>query len=194
MSRLLIATNNQGKVREIKAILGDFYDEIVSLKEAGIALEVEEDGDTFDANAIKKASEASAVAQCDALADDSGLCVDALDGAPGVYSARFSGENANDQNNNEKLLKSLEGVTDRTARFVSVVALVSNGHTTTARGEVQGVIAHEPSGNSGFGYDPLFLVPELGQTFAEIPAEIKNSMSHRGRALAALRDKLSQNL
>ncbi len=193
MSRLLIATNNAGKVKEIKAILGRFYDEIVSLKDAGIALEVEEDGDTFEANAIKKAREAAAVAHCDALADDSGLCVDALGGAPGVYSARYAGDDATDEKNNEKLLKNLEGVADRAARFVSVVALVSNSIITTARGEVQGLIAHQPSGNGGFGYDPLFLVPELGQTFAQIPPEIKNSLSHRARALAALQEKLSHN-
>lgn len=194
MSRLLIATNNAGKVREIKAILSGFYDEIVSLKDAGISLEVEEDGDTFEANAIKKAREAAIAAGCDALADDSGLCVNALDGAPGVYSARYAGEHATDEMNNEKLLESLQGVSDRAARFVSVVALVSGSHVTTARGEVHGVIAHQPSGNGGFGYDPLFFVPELGQTFAQIPQETKNSISHRARALAALRDKLSDNV
>ncbi len=192
MGRLLIATNNQGKVKEIKAILGNFYDEIVSLKDAGIDLEVVEDGDSFEANAVKKAREAAQVAGCDALADDSGLCVDALDGAPGVYSARYAGENATDEDNNEKLLKKLEGVTARGARFVSVVALVSGDNVTTACGEVCGVISHEPSGNGGFGYDPLFFVQKLGQTFAEIPLEIKNSLSHRARALEALKQKLGK--
>jgi len=192
MSRLLIATNNQGKVKEIKAILGGFYDEIVSLKDAGIHLEVVEDGDSFEANAVKKAREAAKVSGCDALADDSGLCVDALDGAPGIYSARYAGEDATDEKNNEKLLASLKGVPDRTARFVSVVALVSGDIVTTARGEVRGVIAHKPSGNGGFGYDTLFFVPKLGQTFAEIPPEIKNSLSHRGRALEALKQKLGK--
>lgn len=192
MSRLLIATNNQGKVKEIKAILGSFYDEIVSLKDAGIALEVVEDGDSFEANAIKKAREAAKVAGCDALADDSGLCVDALDGAPGIYSARYAGEDANDQANNKKLLADLNGAADRSARFVSVVALVSGDKVTTASGQVCGVITHKPSGNGGFGYDPLFFVPELGQTFAEIPPEIKNSLSHRARSLAALKDKLGK--
>jgi XTP/dITP diphosphohydrolase len=192
MSRLLIATNNQGKVKEIKAILGGFYDEIVSLKDAGIHLEVVEDGDSFEANAVKKAREAAKVAGCDALADDSGLCVDALDGAPGIYSARYAGEDATDEKNNEKLLTSLKGVPDRTARFVSVVALVSGDNVTTACGEVRGVIAHKPSGNGGFGYDPLFFVPRLGQTFAEIPSEIKNSFSHRARALEALKQKLGK--
>ena len=192
MRRLLIATNNQGKVREIKAILGGFYDDIVSLKDAGISLDVVEDGDSFEANAIKKAREAAEVAGCDALADDSGLCVDALNGAPGIYSARYAGEDATDEQNNEKLLKNLEGIQNRGARFVSVVALISGDKVTAARGEVCGVIAKAPSGNGGFGYDPLFYVPELGQTFAEIPAEIKNSLSHRARALSALQKKLSE--
>ncbi len=191
MSRLLIATNNQGKVKEIKAILGGFYDEIVSLKDAGISLEVVEDGDSFEANAIKKAREAADLAGCDALADDSGLCVDALGGAPGIYSARYAGDDATDAKNNEKLLRALDGIANRSARFVSVVALVSGGVVTTACGEVCGVIAHAPSGGGGFGYDPLFFVPELGQTFAEIPAEIKNGFSHRARALSALRKKLA---
>ena len=191
MRRLLIATNNAGKVREIKAILGEFYDELVSLKDIGLELNVVEDGDTFEANAVKKAREAARAAGCDALADDSGLCVAALDGAPGVYSARYAGEHATDEENNAKLLAALDGVEDRRAKFVSVVALASGDAVTTARGEVEGVIAHAPSGSGGFGYDPLFFVPELGQTFAEIPAEVKNTLSHRARALAALRDKLS---
>jgi XTP/dITP diphosphohydrolase len=191
MKRLLIATNNAGKVREIKAILGGFYDELVSLKDIGLDLNVVEDGDTFEANAVKKAREAAQAAGCDALADDSGLCVEALDNAPGVYSARYAGEDATDEANNEKLLEALAGVADRRAKFVSVVALVSGDKVTTAYGEVGGVIAQSPSGGGGFGYDPLFYVPELGQTFAEIPPELKNTLSHRARALAALRDKLS---
>jgi XTP/dITP diphosphohydrolase len=191
MRRLLIATGNAGKVREIKAILGGFYDELVSLKDIGLNLHVVEDGDTFEANAVKKAYEAARAAGCDALADDSGLCVEALGGAPGVYSARYAGEDATDEANNDKLLIALEGIENRRAKFVSVVALVSGDTVTTACGEVGGVIAHAPSGSGGFGYDPLFFVPELGQTFAEIPAEVKNSLSHRARALAALRDKLS---
>jgi XTP/dITP diphosphohydrolase len=192
MKRLLIATNNAGKVREIKAILGGFYDELVSLKDIGLDLNVVEDGDTFEQNAVKKAREAAQAAGCSALADDSGLCVEALHGAPGLYSARYAGEDASDEANNVKLLAAMEGIADRCAKFVSVVALVSpDGSVTTANGEVGGIIAHTPSGSGGFGYDPLFFVPELGQTFAEIPAEVKNTLSHRARALAALRDKLS---
>ncbi len=191
MRRLLIATNNAGKVRELKAIMDGFYDELVSLKDLGLKLHTVEDGDTFEANAVKKALEAAEAAGCDALADDSGLCVEALGGAPGVYSARYAGEDATDEENNVKLLAAMAGIADRRAKFVSVVALVSNGVVTTAYGEVHGVVAHEPRGTNGFGYDPLFYVPELGQTFAEIPSERKHAMSHRSRAFAALRDKLS---
>ncbi len=190
MSRLIIATNNAGKVKEIKAIFEGVYSEVLSLKEAGISLEVEEDGVTFEQNAVKKAVEAAKVAGCDALADDSGLCVDALGGAPGVFSARYAGPHATDALNNEKLLAALENEENRGAKFVAVVALAKGAEVVTACGEVFGEIARRPSGGGGFGYDPLFFLPELGQTFAELPAEIKNGLSHRARALAALRDKL----
>ncbi len=193
MKRLIIATNNAGKVREIRAILGGYYDSLVSLKEAGIDLRVVEDGLTFEENAVKKAREAAKAAGCDALADDSGLCVAALGGAPGVFSARYAGEDATDTQNNEKLLAALYGINDRSAKFVCAVALASGDDTITACGQVHGVIAQQPSGSGGFGYDPLFYVPELGQTFAEIPPEIKNTLSHRARALAALRDKLKDS-
>jgi len=192
MSKLLIATNNAGKVREIKAILGGLFDEVVSLKEAGYTLEVEEDGDTFEQNAVKKARAAAALTGLPALADDSGLCVDALSGAPGVWSARYASENATDADNNAKLLGAMEGVAARGARFVSVVALATGDTVMTARGEVRGEILRAPRGGSGFGYDPLFYSPELGQTFGEAPAEDKNRISHRARALAALREKLEQ--
>lgn len=192
MSRLVIATNNQGKVREIKAILGGFYEEIKSLKEAGIILEVAEDGETFEQNAEKKALQAFNITGCDTLADDSGLCVDALGGAPGVYSARYAGENAADEENNNKLLWEMRGIRDRSAKFVCVMALVTNGDVITARGEVAGSIAHSPSGEGGFGYDPLFFSEEFGQTFGELPEGIKNSISHRARALARLKDLLQE--
>lgn len=191
MSRLIIATNNAGKVKEIKAIFEGVYDEVLSLKEAGIALEVEEDGVTFEQNAVKKAVEAAKVSCCDVLADDSGLCVEALGGAPGVFSARYAGPHATDALNNEKLLAALENEENRAAKFVAVVALVKGENVITACGEVCGEIARRPSGGGGFGYDPLFFLPELGQTFAEIPAAIKNSLSHRARALKALKEKLN---
>jgi len=192
MSRLIIATNNEGKVKEIKAILGDFYDEVLSLKDVGISLDVVEDGETFLANAIKKAVEAATVTRCDTLADDSGLCVDALFGAPGIYSARYAGENVTYEDNNKKLLRQMEGIGDRAAKFVCAVALVLSGEVITVRGEVNGAIAQAESGENGFGYDPLFFVPELGQTFAQLSPEIKNSLSHRGRALEALKEKLAE--
>ncbi len=190
MKKLIIATNNANKVREIKAIFQGIYDEVLSLKEAGISLEVEEDGVTFEQNAVKKAVAAAQLSGCDTLADDSGLCVDALGGAPGVYSARYAGPHAVDALNNEKLLSALQGVKDRGAKFVSVVALSRGDEVITATGEVCGEIAEQASGSGGFGYDPLFFLPELGQTFGELPAEIKNQLSHRARALHALREKL----
>ena len=190
MSRLIIATNNAGKVKEIKAIFEGVYDEVLSLKDAGISLDVEEDGVTFEQNAVKKAVEAAKFSGCDALADDSGLCVDALGGAPGVFSARYAGPHATDALNNEKLLAALENEENRGAKFVSVVALAIRNDVITAYGEVRGEIGRHPSGGGGFGYDPLFFLPELGQTFAELPADIKNSLSHRARALTALREKL----
>ena len=191
MSRLIVATNNAGKTKEIKAILGGFYDEILSLKEAGITLDVIEDGDTFKQNAVKKATEAAAITGSDTLADDSGLCVDALGDAPGIYSARYAGEDATDEDNNNKLMEAMADKTDRGARFVCAMALVKDGDVITSYGEVRGQIAQEPSGSGGFGYDPLFFYPELGQTFGQLSADTKNSLSHRSRALAELKKKLS---
>ena len=192
MSKLIIATNNPGKVREIKAILGQFYDEILSLKDAGICLEVVEDGDSFEENAVKKAVEAAEITGCDTLADDSGLCVDALGGAPGIYSARYARKGATDADNNEKLLKEMTNIKDRNAKFACAMALVSDGEVITAYGEVHGIITQEEAGTGGFGYDPLFFVPEFGKTFGELPADVKNGISHRSRALAALKDKLAE--
>lgn len=190
MSRLIIGTNNAHKVVEIKAILGDFYDEILSLKEAGIELDVEEDGQTLQENAVKKAVEAAKITGCDTLADDTGLLVDALDGAPGVYSARYAGEDATYEDNNKKLLKELEGKDDRSARFECVMALARDGEVIVAKGAVHGSITKQLQGENGFGYDPLFYSDELKKTFAQASAEEKNAISHRARALGALRDKL----
>lgn len=187
MKRLLIATNNKGKIEEIKSIFGGVYDHIVSLSDIGLNLDVVEDGNTFEHNAIKKAREAAEAAQCDAIADDSGLCVDALGGAPGVRSARYAGDNAADYQNNAKLLAELEGTSNRTARFVCVAALVSGSKVITACGEIRGKITHKPAGDGGFGYDPVFLVPEYNKTFAELSKEIKNSISHRALALMELK-------
>lgn len=190
LGRLVVATNNKGKLREIRLLLDNFFIEILSMSQIGLHVEVEEDGDTFAANAVKKAETICALAHCPVLADDSGLCVDALDGAPGVYSARFAGEHGDDAANNALLLDKLQGVdwAQRTARFVSVVALARPGKATlTAAGEVAGHILPEPEGEQGFGYDPLFYADELGLSFGTATAQQKNSISHRARALAALR-------
>lgn len=192
MSKLIIATNNAGKVKEIKAMLGGFYDEILSLKDAGIQLDVIEDGDTFEQNATKKAAETAKITGCDTLADDSGLCVDALGGAPGIYSARYAGEDATDEGNNQKLLREMEGIQKRGAQFVCAMVLVSGTEVITACGDVRGTITLEQSGTGGFGYDPLFFVPEYGQTFGTLSADIKNSISHRSKALSLLKNKLME--
>ena len=191
MSKLIIGSNNKHKVEEIKAILGGFYDEVLSLKEAGITLNVDEDQETFEGNAVKKAMETFSETGFDTLADDSGLSVDALGGAPGVYSARYAGEYASDEDNNARLLKELDGVKDRSAKFVCVIALVRQGQVMTAKGEAAGRIICEPMGEGGFGYDPLFYSFELGKTFAQASAQEKNAVSHRARALFVLKQKLS---
>ncbi len=193
MKRLIIATNNQGKVREIKAVLGKFYDEIQSLKDAGIVADVVEDGDSFHANASKKAVEISLMVEGDVLADDSGLCVEALDMAPGIYSARFSGEGADDQKNNEKLISMLKGIENRRAWFVCALVLANNGQEKLYVEErAQGRVIDEARGENGFGYDPLFYVEEYEQTFAELPAETKNEISHRGKALRKLQKMVGE--
>ena len=187
MKKLIIATNNAGKVKEIKAILGGFYDEVLSLKDAGIVLDVVEDGQTFEENAVKKAKEAAALTGCDTLADDSGLCVDALGGAPGIYSARYAGETATDSDNNDKLLREMKDKTNRRAKFVCAMALISEGKTHIAHGEVEGSITEQLAGSGGFGYDPLFFVNKFGRTFGQLPAAIKNRISHRAAALEAVK-------
>ena len=189
--RLIVASNNAGKLREIEQILGGSFDEILSMRQMGIEIEVDENGDTFEQNALKKAQAIQALLSEEAvISDDSGLAVDALGGAPGVYSARFSGEKANDEDNNKKLLESLKDVPDgkRTARFVSCVCLVRPGRAPLLTlGECSGEIAFSPKGGEGFGYDPLFLSDDYrGRTFGEISADEKNAISHRARAITAL--------
>ena len=194
--KLLLATNNAHKAQEIRDILKDSFSEIVTMRDAGIELEVEEDGTTFRENALKKAVETLSAAsdRFDAvLADDSGLCVDALSGAPGVYSARFSGEAHNDAANNAKLVALLKDVPDaeRTARFCCCVALARKGREPIAvQGEVEGTILHEAHGENGFGYDPYFYYAPFQKSFAELTADEKNSVSHRKRALMLLREAL----
>lgn len=190
MKKFVLASKNQHKAEEIKAILGEGF-EIVTQTEAGAGdIEVIEDGATFEENAAKKAEEIMAATGMSVIADDSGLCVDALDGAPGVYTARYAGEHATDEENITKLLGALEGVPDseRGARFVCVIALAEPGKETRLfRGECEGYIGYEKSGNDGFGYDPVFYSPVCGMTLAEAPAEVKNAISHRSAALEAFR-------
>jgi XTP/dITP diphosphohydrolase len=184
--KLLVATGNQGKLKEIKNLLQGSMIDIVGLDQIGSPPEVIEDGDTFTANARKKALEMAAFSGYLTLADDSGLVVAALDGAPGVYSARYAGEQGDDSANNSKLLRELDNVADgeRKAAFHCVVALAwPDGRCETYTGQISGLILREERGSDGFGYDPLFLVPEYGKTTAELPLEIKNRISHRGTAL-----------
>ncbi len=194
--KLIIASNNSHKVEEIKTILAPYFSSILSLKDAGIDIDVVEDGKTFAENALKKAREVLAVSDADAaLADDSGLEVDALFGAPGVYSARYAGEGHDDKANNEKLLYEMRGVTQdkRSCRFVSAVALVRReGEPVAAKGTVEGKVLFSPRGNGGFGYDPLFLYEPKGQSFGELSAAEKNEISHRARALTALRTAMER--
>lgn len=183
--RIVVATGNRGKLTELQSMLGPLGVEVKSLADYPGLPEVVEDGATFADNAVKKAVAVAGATGEIALADDSGLEVDHLGGAPGVHSARFAGENKDDRANNEKLLALLEGVPGekRTARFKCVVALAApGGRIYTAEGACEGVIGTVPRGEGGFGYDPLFIVPELDMTFAELGLDIKNSISHRGKA------------
>jgi XTP/dITP diphosphohydrolase len=195
--RILIATGNPGKRREIEAVMADVPVDWVSLADMPDLPDCVEDADTFEANARKKALHYAGLSGLWTLADDSGLEVDALGGAPGVHSARYAGEPKSDARNNAKLVAGLTGVPDerRTARFRCVVALAEPGRVlATASGTIEGRIIDSPRGRNGFGYDPHFLIPDLGKTAAELPAAEKNRISHRGRALAALRQKLSSLL
>lgn len=196
-NRIIIASNNSHKVDEIKEILKDFPYEVVSLKEAGIDVEVEENGKTFIENARIKATAIVNLTGEAALADDSGLEVYALNGEPGVYSARYSGEHGNYKKNNLKLLDNMKDIPKdkRGARFTcAMVFLTPENVEIIAEGHVEGVIGFEEKGSNGFGYDPLFIVPELNKTFAELTSEEKNAISHRGRALADLKKKLTDIL
>jgi XTP/dITP diphosphohydrolase len=196
MKELLLATNNLGKAREISQALSDLNLRILSLHDLGERIRVEEDGKTYLENARKKAREVGLMTKKLTLADDSGLEVEALGGLPGVESANFARKGASDKENNEKLLKLLEGVPfeRRRARFRCVMVLFDPLEKVEewVEGSVEGFILDHPRGEQGFGYDPLFFIPELGKTLAELPLEVKNSISHRGRALMAIKEVLKK--
>ena len=196
--RIVFATGNKDKMKEIRQILADLGMEIVSMKEAGVDIEIVEDGMSFEENAEIKARAVSRVLTSDiVLADDSGLEIDYLDKAPGIYSARFAGDDTSYDIKNRIFLDRLEGVPDeeRTARFVCAVAAVfPDGTSETVRETIEGRIAHEPAGENGFGYDPIFYVPEYECTTAEMSAELKNELSHRGKALRSMRRILEEKL
>ena len=189
--KLIIASNNQHKIREIKKILGEKFEQIVSLREAGIDHETVEDGETFLENARKKATEIASLSDACALADDSGICVDALGGAPGIFSARFAGEHGNDEANNALLLEKLSAEENRGAHYTCAIVLAyPDGRTVEAEGYFYGEITREPRGDRGFGYDPLFVPVGSTRTVAEYTDEEKNAISHRAEALRLLLAKL----
>ena len=189
--KLIIASNNKHKIYEIKTILGTKFEEILSMREAGIDHETVEDGMTFMENALKKAREIAEISECAALADDSGICAHALGDAPGIFSARFAGLHGDDEANNALLLKKLEDKADKGAHYTCAMALVfPDGKTVTAEGYMYGTITHNPRGEAGFGYDPLFVPVGEERTVAEMTDEEKNAISHRANALSALLKKL----
>ncbi len=189
--KLIIASNNTHKIYEIKKILGERFSEILSLREAGIDHETVEDGTTFIENALKKAREIAEISGCAALADDSGICADALGGEPGIYSARYSGGHGNDEDNNNLLIKNLADKEDKSAHYTAAIALVfPDGRELTAEGYMYGRIIDTPRGDRGFGYDPIFVPVGESRTVAEMTDEEKNAISHRARGLMALLEKL----
>ncbi len=205
MKRIVFATGNAGKMKEIRMILADPCVEVLSMNEAGISAEAEETGSTYEENALIKARAAAAAIAASAapgipgeivLADDSGLEVDALNGEPGIYSARYLGEDTPYSAKNASLIERLRGVPDekRTARFVcAIAAVLPDGRELTVRGFVEGRIGYEERGTGGFGYDPIFFVPELGRTAAELSGDEKNLVSHRGRALRLMKEELKKD-
>lgn len=193
--KFVLATHNPGKIQEMQAILSQLGVEVVSPAEQGVDVDVEETGETFAENAMLKAKAICAAAGLPAIADDSGLCVDALNGGPGVYSARYGGEGLDDAGRTALLLQNMRGQTTRAAHFACAIACAfPNGDTLTAEGRCDGAVAFAPMGQGGFGYDPVFLVPEKAKTFSQMTAEEKNEISHRGRALRTFSEKLATYL
>lgn len=193
--RIIFATGNANKMKEIREILADDEREIVSMKEAGISADIVEDGESFEANALIKAKAIMELTGDLVLADDSGLEVDYLNGEPGIYSARFMGEDTSYAVKNQAIIERLSNVPDeeRTARFVcAIAAAFPDGELVTVRGTMEGRIAYEPKGENGFGYDPIFFLPEYGMTSAEISPEKKNELSHRGKALRLIKEEIKK--
>lgn len=193
--KMVLASKNAHKLVEMSAILSQLGIEVVLESDVGVDVDVEETGTTFEENAALKAVAVMKASGLPAIADDSGLCVNALGGGPGVYSARYGGEGLNDQQRYQLVLSGLSGQLDRSAQFVSCICCAfPNGDTVTARGECPGLITYSPRGEDGFGYDPVFLVPEKRKTFAEMTAEEKNAISHRGVALQKFKVELEKYL
>jgi len=195
--KIVFATSNEGKMREIREILKDLGVEVLSLKEAGVHVDIVEDGDTFEANAVIKAKAVWEQTGGIVLADDSGLEIDYLNGEPGVFSARYMGEDTSYEIKNWNLIHRLNGVPEeeRTARFVAVIAgVLPDGRVVTTRGTMDGFIAYEPAGAGGFGYDPILMLKEYGMTSAEITMEQKNEISHRGKGLRAMKEVLKKEI
>ena len=193
---IVIASRNKHKIQELEALLSKYVAgvKLLSLDDVGIVGDIEENGTTFSENALIKARAAASSGKI-GVGDDSGLCVNALDGAPGIFSARFAGEHGNDAANNEKLLRELSDKSDRSAAFVCAIACVMpNGREITVEGRAEGTILHSASGNNGFGYDPLFYYPPLDKTFASLSPEEKNGISHRARAVEAFAKELAKIL
>ncbi|MBO5123331.1 MAG: RdgB/HAM1 family non-canonical purine NTP pyrophosphatase [Oscillospiraceae bacterium] len=190
--KLVLASQNKGKLKEMQAILGELGIEVVLQSELGLAVDVEETGTTFAENATLKAKAVMEASGLPAIADDSGLCVDWLQGAPGIYSARYGGVDS-DEERNQLLLSNMKGALDRSAHFhADIVCCFPNGDILNTAGDIFGTIAYAPNGEGGFGYDPIFFVPSLRKTLAQVPAEDKNAISHRGNALRAMAVKLKE--
>ena len=197
IDKIIFATGNEGKMKEVRMLLEDFNLPVLSLKDAGITADIVEDGTTFEENAVIKATEIMKITGALVLADDSGLEIDYLNKEPGIYSARYMGEDTSYRIKNQNLIDRLEGVPDekRTARFVcAIAAAFPSGEVCTAIGTIEGIIGYEERGENGFGYDPIFYLPEYGKTTAELPLEIKNQLSHRGNALRKMKEELKKRI
>lgn len=195
MGRIVFATGNAGKIREINAIMADTGMEVISMKDAGIQIDIDENGSTYEENALIKARAVAALTENIVMADDSGLEIDCLNKEPGVYSARYLGEETSYRVKNADLIRRLEGVPDeqRTARFVcAIAAVLPDGRELTVRAAIEGRIGYEERGTNGFGYDPIFYVPEFQKTTAELTEEEKNQVSHRGKALRLMKEELKK--